>query len=1032
MKKIIYSLVIMIAAGSLFTSCIEQVEPVGIQNLRDAKAEYIRALKDLRAADAELQRAYAAVQQANARYRDAETAYKNAETELKNLQNEAQALANEKEAEKWAMELDSLKKQHEIDLVNLQKSLAEAQEALRAKLADIAALQFKLTTEEAAIVNAYVGAYQKLIAAQQKVRAAEEALWKAKYDSTSAERGLTAQDWKKVYENDKKMAEKDIELNTADSLMWAEAAEKYDYAKWSAEYQKYQDSVDYYKAQAALVAKEEAYYKVEICEAAQTVADSVKAWKDVYDAMPTGTTTDFKTEFKNGKKIIMPNQPYVNNLIATYLDKKPYNGESIVKGSLKVGVGAEKDTLILKAEDAAGAKKLINGDGTKDTIGLKGIVAALKRDLVLVKKFADDTVGINYSLDQVTKRYNDHLAALKAGVFADEKVVAAAAAADAAVTKNATDQATMLEKAKGLIDAIENFQSSYGATGSTQDSTLLFNAIKGFISARATFFGVNTKDADKIDSVKVREWVWDEVSHTYKQEEVYKAIADLDFDGFRQYVDGAYDDDCLDATGAVVVPNPSATFPISALYGGLKYSTKGSETITNDAAGQKKATKLAPDATAVDCDAFLKVVNRLTNTPMADWAAPKPTMTQLETKVWKDGAYKVYTYKEAAGDDPEGFYDGTTLYVEPAVAEAETKYDVAVANFYKDVYCAFWGLAYDPAEYNLGFTGTADSLTVTYTPDTFGKDFQALVFEGPQFVTSTKVDVEGAFSATGVVNNETIQIILDGIDPTFVYGAAPTTSYVIAGDAGLTEFAQMVLANQTLTYYTGVDEYLAALEEIEKDVEEFVKAVDTATSNVATKNAEAKKKNDAKAAYKKAKIGDKAWADIDTKDEVLACVDKGKWTLEGESKTLAEKLMADWPAKKLDWDNKTTWYTHIQTHFTSLSNALKTYVDAIYALDPDKAKYSGGTDPKEIYKKVQEYCAGEMRKAHNNVVAAEKALYTAEKNLAKLEAGFDGMDLAIAKAEDDLKIAQDELKQAENDYAIAKKGYDAIIAKYVG
>ena len=95
MKKIIYSLVIMIAAGSLFTSCIEQVEPLGIQDLRYAKAEYIRALKDLRAADAELVRAQAAHEQARARYVDAMTANLNADTEYQNLLNEYQQLINE-------------------------------------------------------------------------------------------------------------------------------------------------------------------------------------------------------------------------------------------------------------------------------------------------------------------------------------------------------------------------------------------------------------------------------------------------------------------------------------------------------------------------------------------------------------------------------------------------------------------------------------------------------------------------------------------------------------------------------------------------------------------------------------------------------------------------------------------------------------------------------------------------------------------------------------------------------------------------
>ena len=60
MKKIIYSLVIMIAASTLFTSCLEYVEPVGIQQLRSAKADYLDALGQLRLADAELQKANAA------------------------------------------------------------------------------------------------------------------------------------------------------------------------------------------------------------------------------------------------------------------------------------------------------------------------------------------------------------------------------------------------------------------------------------------------------------------------------------------------------------------------------------------------------------------------------------------------------------------------------------------------------------------------------------------------------------------------------------------------------------------------------------------------------------------------------------------------------------------------------------------------------------------------------------------------------------------------------------------------------------
>ena len=144
MKKIIYSLVIMIAAGSLFTSCIEQVEPLGIQDLRFAKAEYIRALKDLRAADAEYRRAEAAVQQAIARYEDALTAGVNADTEYQKLLNEYQALVNQdyagevayNEAERLA-KIDSLEKAMEVRELNHKRALAEAEKEMRLAQEDL-------------------------------------------------------------------------------------------------------------------------------------------------------------------------------------------------------------------------------------------------------------------------------------------------------------------------------------------------------------------------------------------------------------------------------------------------------------------------------------------------------------------------------------------------------------------------------------------------------------------------------------------------------------------------------------------------------------------------------------------------------------------------------------------------------------------------------------------------------------------------------------------------------------------------------
>ncbi|MCR5745793.1 MAG: hypothetical protein K6G41_08300, partial [Bacteroidales bacterium] len=208
MKKIIYSLVIMIAAGSLFTSCIEQVEPEGIKNLRDAKAEYIRALKDLRAADAEFQRASAEVQRAEAALRQAQADAIKAQTEcyvqmqalereLKALEVEAAAAELEARKAEIAAEIEGIqltmeeiRAQHEVNMVGYQEDLAKAQEALRKTLRDIALASQDLTANEKAAVaaaideyeaayNAYVDQTLVVMKAQQDVADAQAALAKA-------------------------------------------------------------------------------------------------------------------------------------------------------------------------------------------------------------------------------------------------------------------------------------------------------------------------------------------------------------------------------------------------------------------------------------------------------------------------------------------------------------------------------------------------------------------------------------------------------------------------------------------------------------------------------------------------------------------------------------------------------------------------------------------------------------------------------------------------------------------------------------
>ena len=183
--------------------------------MRTAKAEYIRALKDLRAADAEYRRAEAAVQQANAAYRQAETAWMQEQVnnqkllnELQALKNEAKAMDNEQKAAEIANEIDKIEKamaerevQHATNMVNLENNLAKAEEDLRVALRDIALKAQSLTQAEKDAVFKAVEAYEKgfELVAKQKITVLEkeQALAKAEYELSLADKTI-GDDWQYV------------------------------------------------------------------------------------------------------------------------------------------------------------------------------------------------------------------------------------------------------------------------------------------------------------------------------------------------------------------------------------------------------------------------------------------------------------------------------------------------------------------------------------------------------------------------------------------------------------------------------------------------------------------------------------------------------------------------------------------------------------------------------------------------------------------------------------------------------------------
>ncbi|MBR6423880.1 MAG: hypothetical protein IKS47_04285 [Bacteroidales bacterium] len=186
MKKIIYSLVIMIAAGSLFTSCIEPIEPVGIFDLREAKARYYDALSELRKADA-------LVQQANAKLILAQEALVQQQVEGAKIANKMAELAyqlqqaiDEVTKQDLKYQLAQMEEEQKATMAALKAATLLAEEALRQaqSAVDMAKLDLTIAEQEALdeAMARYTAAYEDYLDAQVDLLEAQQELWEFEYE----------------------------------------------------------------------------------------------------------------------------------------------------------------------------------------------------------------------------------------------------------------------------------------------------------------------------------------------------------------------------------------------------------------------------------------------------------------------------------------------------------------------------------------------------------------------------------------------------------------------------------------------------------------------------------------------------------------------------------------------------------------------------------------------------------------------------------------------------------------------------------
>lgn len=211
MKKVILFLVVGIGALCTLSSCLQNEEPAGVENLRNAKSELIKAEAQYKAAEIALVQAEAALKETiragyeldnklkelDVQLKEAQVAYETARLEL---QKALDAAVNEKEiarlqaeAAQYLLNKQNLEnqrelaiEQHKANMVNAQAALAQAEYNYQEVLNQIELASTGLTTAEKEMINTYRGEVEgireKLAEARVKLLNAQEKLVNVKYD----------------------------------------------------------------------------------------------------------------------------------------------------------------------------------------------------------------------------------------------------------------------------------------------------------------------------------------------------------------------------------------------------------------------------------------------------------------------------------------------------------------------------------------------------------------------------------------------------------------------------------------------------------------------------------------------------------------------------------------------------------------------------------------------------------------------------------------------------------------------------------
>ena len=389
---------LMLGAAGTFTGCIDNDEPAGIENLRGAKAELLKAKAAVEYAREAYKRAEAAWMQAKAQEQELlnkgiELGNKKLELELKvqEAKTEADIAHWQSELERIKAELEKNKVNWEAELLQSKQNLALVQQAYENCLAAIEAAKLVLSEEELTILT---NAQKRVSDLAGKLATAHGAL----VDATNAlNAALESTDVDQTQEGiELKIAKAQVDLDAA-NIAVAELEELMaknidTFEGWEAEVKDLKEKKavqDTILAQAAidLVKIEESQEGKDAAKAVKDAKAAETKAKENLDKAKDGTNTDYVFKYK----------AFSHTVTSTAL-------KDLLK---KANVGDDETTYY---DDATGKFSYAEGTYTqKKYIDDKGIIpeTALAEMLNLVDALTghseEDFAWVNYRKDQANK-----------------------------------------------------------------------------------------------------------------------------------------------------------------------------------------------------------------------------------------------------------------------------------------------------------------------------------------------------------------------------------------------------------------------------------------------------------------------------------------------------------------------------------------------------------------------------------------------------------------------------------------------------